>query len=120
MIPYEKNMQPIFGTVVGRDKKVANVDYRGFWHILNPKGQNADTVAGLPMCDMRLLENGPYSVELELRCKDTDLDIEFGNLPPDVSEKQLAVLRRVLQRLGCPDDQAEYINLSSAEIHREE
>ena len=119
LVPHEQNVQPIPGTVTGRDKKLANVTYRGIWHIKNPKKQNYDSVVGAPLCEMRLLSNGPYAVDLVLRCRDIDLEVEFFNPPADIGQKQFAVLRRVLQRLDCETPEAEYVDLARGGLHRE-
>jgi hypothetical protein len=49
-------------------------------------------------------EGLPYGIRIELRCRDIDLKPTDEIVLPTVSEKQLAVLRRLLQAQGADAD----------------
>jgi hypothetical protein len=58
----------------------------------------------------------PYGIRIELRCRDIDLKPADQSVLPGVSEKQRAILRRLLQRQeGDPDSGV--IALARAEIY---
>jgi hypothetical protein len=118
LLPRQENVQPEPRTVAGRDKECKNVTYAGLWRITNPAGLNENPLTGTALCDMRLLGDGPHGVVLVLRCKDIDLDITIHDPPPDVSGKQIAALRRVLQRMDCAGPEAEYVELARGGLHR--
>ena len=120
LVPDGQNMQPVAGTIAGQDKPLDNVTYDGCWQIANPEGQNANPLAGAALCDMKLVRGGPFRVGLTLQCKDLDLAIDIHNPPPDVSGKDIAVLRRVLQRMGCDDPDAAYVVLAKGGLRRGE
>lgn len=118
IMPYEENVQPVPGTILGRDRKFTNVTHGVGWRIANPVGQNDNPLAGSALCDMRLRGDGPHGVLLTLRCRDVDLGVEIHDPPAGVTAKDLAVLRRVLQRMDCGDPDAEYIELARGGLHR--
>ncbi len=119
ILPQEENVQPVPSTVLGNPgNEYPNVSHGIAWRIANPKGQNDSPLSGAKLCDMRLLGEGPHGVTLTLRCRDIDLDVEIHDPPPDVTAKQFAIFRRVLQRMDCDDPDSEHIDLARGGLHR--
>jgi hypothetical protein len=80
-----------------------------------------DGIAGGSVLDGETLrqytarDGQPWGIRIELRCRDIDLKPVDPAALPDVNEKQLAILRRVLQgHLADPDSGV--IALARAEL----
>lgn len=103
IVPYFRagGVQPIKGTILGQSAEADGVKYDGIWSLDHPKGRNDNPLAEAVLCEMRATGQGPYRVELVVRCLDTDIDIELRDPPKGVNSKQKAVVRRVLQQLGA-------------------
>ena len=117
ILPKSDTIKPVKGTVLGREVEGKNIAYDGVrWNIDNPREENFNPLARAKLCEMQAMPAASHKLELLLRCRDIDLDVEFINPPDDIDSKQIAVLRRLLQKLGAVDPDAGYVELARAEI----
>jgi hypothetical protein len=114
-----QTLEPIDDTILGKktESESENLTYDGVrWNIDNPREENFNPLDNARLCEMRAVRGGPHELELLLRCREIDLEIEFINPPPDVSATDLAIIRRMLQKLGAKDPDADYVELARARI----
>jgi hypothetical protein len=98
----ELNVTPLRGTTLGTaDVPHPNVAFASSWHLKVPLA--ADGIPGGYVLENETLrrcataEGLPYGIRIDLRCRDIDLKPIDETVLPNVSAKQLAVLRRLLQ-----------------------
>ena len=114
-----RNMQAEPGTILGRDNTDTDVTYKGLWCIPNPPGRNENPLTDAELCQMRVLADAPCGFSLLLRCPDLEVKVRYHDRPEEVTEKQLAILRRVLQRMPCCENpKAEHVELARGGLHR--
>jgi hypothetical protein len=116
----DMNVLPVKGTELGTAKKPhPNVTFATSWHLRVPL--DTEGVPGGGVLDQEVLRQYsthaglPYGIRIELRCRDIDLKPIDDKVLPEVSEKQRAVLRRLLQAdQGRPD--SGMVTLARAEL----
>ena len=97
------HVTPVPDTTLGTPKcPHPNVIYASSWLLKVPDaGDGAPggiLLAGERLRQYQTVEGLPYGIRIELRCRDIDLKSTDEVALPNVSEKQRAMLRRVLQR----------------------
>jgi hypothetical protein len=117
----ELNATPVRGTTLGADIPHPNVTFASSWHLKVPTASDGlpggIVLAGDTLRQYATRGGLPYGIRVELRCR--DIDLKPTDLPalPDISEKQRAVLRRVLQRHHADPDTG-IVTLAGAELYR--
>jgi hypothetical protein len=118
----ELNVTPVPRTTLGtRDNPHENVAFATSWHLKVPVAD--DGVPGGVVLDMATLrqyatrDGLPYAIRVELRCRDIDLKATDCPTLPDISEKQRAILHRVLQRAEADPDSG-MLTLAGDELYR--
>lgn len=108
------------GTTLGTaDLPHPNVAFASSWHLKVPLA--ADGIPGGYVLENETLrryatvEGLPYGIRIELRCRDIDLKPIDETVLPNVSAKQLAVLRRLLQMRDA-DAETGTISLARTEL----
>ncbi len=114
--------QPVPETILGGAFQRADlITHDGVrWNFEYPRGANEHQLDKARLCELRLHGAGPHRVELTLRCRDLDLEVEFIDLPPDVDTRSAAILARLIQKMGVREPDADYIALATAGIALEE
>jgi hypothetical protein len=115
----ELNLTPMKGTALGADVSHPNVTFAASWHLKVPLASDGVpggiVLAGETLRHYTARDGLPYGIRIELRCRDIDLKPVDQSVLPDVSEKQRAVLRRLLQRQEA-DPNSGVIALAQAEL----
>lgn len=112
--------RPVPESVLGsKFKPIELVTHDGVrWNFDNPRGANEHPLDKARLCQMRLNGAGPHRIAFTLRCRDLDLDVDFINPPAGVDSRNLATVRRLMQKWGLGD--ADYVELATADIELKE
>ena len=104
LLPVFTGAEMVTGTVAGRDRKPAPVAFDTTFKFKLKKGQNAPPLLEEPLCDVQANGHGPHAVELVMRCKDTDLHVEWLQKFDDIDRAQEVMLERLLQLMQIGED----------------
>lgn len=118
----ELNVTPVPRTTLGTPEKPhVNVAYTSCWRLKVPLASDGMpggiVLAGDTLRQYATRDGLPYGIRIELRCRDIDLKPTDQATLPGISEKQRAVLNRVLQREGADPDSG-ILSLAGAELYR--
>ena len=116
------NVTPVPRTVLGtQDAPHPNVRFVGYWDLKVPLASDGVpggiVLAGDTLCQYATRDGLPYGIRIELRCRDIDLKPVSHPTLPDISEKQRAMLHRLLQREDADPDSG-LLALARAELYR--
>ena len=119
----DMNVTPVKDTTLGTaNRPHPNVIFAGSWQLRIPLAGDGEP-GGVVLAGDTLRhysakhEDMPCAVRLELRCRDIDLKPIGVVTPPDISEKQRAVLQRLLQGADA-DPTSGTISLARDELFR--
>ncbi len=118
----ELNVTPVPRTALGTpDSPHPNVTFVSSWQLKVPLANDGlpggIVLAGDTLRLYATRDGLPYGIRIELRCRDIDLKPAGHPTLPDISEKQRAVLHRVLQRHDA-DPKSGILSLAGAELYR--